>query len=130
MYSEFKPGTVVGVKFLGVFKHVGIVSDRHMAGEPAILNSSQRTGFALEEPLSKFLDARELQILDTPSAITPLETVRNARKSLGEKWSWFNNCEHYVYEALGQGKKSPQLRTVGILLAAGISLYAISKIRD
>lgn len=120
------PGAVIGVR-LGLITHVGIVTDRHVDGQPMVISNSLRSGRVEEEPLRVFQGAFPLVPVTQPAAMPVGEVLSRARQKLGTRWdllSW--NCEHFVHWAFGQGPKSPQLRA-GLISGLAVLMAMLAR---
>lgn len=111
--NQLRPGTVVSVSFLGVFRHKGIVSDRCNAGKPMVISNSPTAGSVTEEPWDTFAAGNEVTDEGYPSEFTSCTVVQRAREQIGSPYQLFNwNCEHLVSYAHGQSPTSPQVRAI------------------
>jgi len=80
--------------------HLAIISDEIIDGLPALLNKHQNGGMA-EESWSEVVGGREWFFVPPPSVRPRKEILDEARKMIGEQWSWFNNCEDAMLKAYG-----------------------------
>lgn len=104
------PGAVVGVR-VGLITHVGIVTDRHVDGQPMVISNSMRSGRVEEEPWRVFQGPFPLVSVTQPAALPAWQVLSRARQKLGTRWNLFSwNCEHFVAWAFGRNPQSPQLR--------------------
>ena len=117
-------GTLVGVNVNGVV-HQGIMSDRYVDGERAVISRSRRSGQALEESWTTFTAGKKGFVLRPLSGLALFEVLRNAKALIGTRWDFLSaNCEHFVSEAFGVEPTSPQLKiglavlTIGLVIAA------------
>ena len=116
-----RPGTVVYVRFLVVFTHKGIVSDRWWNGKPMVIANSQDTRGVAEVPWDTFTGKRAWFVEGYPSRLPPYEVLHNARCKVGQPYDiWQFNCEHFVYGCHGKQPNSPQVAALGILAALGL----------
>jgi len=122
-YPWFQPvphhliGQVVSVSNDG-YKHKGLISDRMIDGELAIISLSKAANGVLEESLSSFACGRDVTIDGYFGTLSPYDVVRNARALIGTTYDLFsNNCEHFVRKAHGVYIESPQVK--GWLLITG-----------
>lgn len=120
------PSTPVYV-WVGLVRHLGIVSDRWWNGEPLVISHSLRRGGTFEEPWSVFHGGRPVHVAGEKSNLAPWVVLARARSWIGQKsWSLFLNCEHHVRHALGLEPASPQLRGALSILAGVALLAAVS----
>lgn len=102
--------------------HWGIVTDSWKNGEQTVISCSGLRRMVVEEPMSIFCQGNSVEPRDFPSALTVREVLARARGKLGQPYdllSW--NCEHFVYDASGLVKQSPQLQQLAIC-AFGLAL--------
>jgi len=122
-----RPGTVVSVAILLVYRHKGVVSDRWHNGQPMVISSSARSGGVREEPWGVFAHGREINSEGYPGKLPTWEVLQRARSLIGSAYGLFNrNCEHFVSHVHGLEPKSPQVAiTLGIALL--VSLFAAAR---
>jgi hypothetical protein len=123
---RLQPGDVVVVSF-GLYNHEGIVSDSWdwTRNEPCVFSATSRRGMVAEEPLSLFRQGRSFTVRPYPSATPRSIVVQRARTMLGRRWSLlFANCEHFVRDAHGLPRISPQVRTWGTAAAVAFVLFS------
>lgn len=121
------PGTVVYVWFLGVFRHKGIVSNRWRNGKPMVIANSWTSNGVAEIPWNSFAGTQTVYMENSPSSLSALEVLYNARCMLGERYDpILSNCEHFVAKSYGLEPRSPQLAAVAIVaaLAAVLAIAA------
>ena len=126
MYSLL-PGTVIFV-YIGIIRHVGIVTDRYENGKPMVISNSLRKMGVYEESWDDFACGKEVHVLEYSSPLNPDFILSKARSMLGSKWNplkW--NCEHFVTWSLNNKPHSPQLRLVAICAAVGIGISVFGK---
>ena len=103
---------------VGTIEHVGLLSDRVGAdGLPAVVHSSKLQGVVGETSMSAFVERAQgpMRIVGYPGALPPAAVLARARARIGERWSPFSNCEHFVSYAHGLEPRSPQLdRILGL----------------
>ena len=111
----FRPGAIVRFPF-GTYDHVGLVTD-----EGTLLHSSKEDGVVVEEPIAKWLHHPGARIERTLDWIGLQHAKLFGRARLGQKWSLFDNCEHFISEITTGIKKSPQLQAaIAAVLVLGI----------
>ncbi len=123
--DDLVTGTVLRVSH-GPYDHVGLVSDRYINGERAVLSFAASTGGLLEEPFSVFALNRRVYNDGYLSQLDPYWVMVRARAITHRRYSWTAyNCEHFVRDAHGLKPESPQLQSwlvlgsfVGLVLAA------------
>lgn len=120
---HLKPGHVIRVHF-PFFTHVGLLTGRHMNGEPSVLSFSQAARGLREQPLSEFVGQRQWVLEGYPGQLPAHEVLRRAWSQQHRPYSLLGfNCEHFIRFAHGLHVESPQvqfavaLATVGGLLA-------------
>lgn len=107
--NQLPPGTVIKVHCLLYF-HVGLLGDRRIDGERAVLSFSNKHGGYIEEKFSDFAAGKDVYIEPISGHLTPHEIMWRARQWKGLTYSWTSrNCEHFVRFALGLPVKSPQI---------------------
>ena len=125
-----RPGTIVYVWFLGLFRHKGLVSNRWHNGKPMVIANSVASGGVAEIPWDDFTTGLTCYREGYPSNLHPLEVLYNARQMIGQPYSVAAfNCEHFVYKAHGQQPRSPQFAAVAALatIALGVGLLAAAQ---
>ncbi len=111
---------------VGFYRHIGIVSDRKMHGKPMVLEKSLKRGRAMEVTWDTFSNGQPIYRYDIQSNTNAQNAIRNARSKLGETWTPWNNCEHFVRESLCVDSSSPQLQTTAIFTGLSAILLLIS----
>ena len=112
-----QPGDVLAVDF-GLYAHVGVLSDRldERTDEPLVFSSTWRRGAIHEEPISEFAQGRPVVRVGYPGALPRATVVSRARALVGRPWNLlWDNCEHFVREAHGLRRISPQVRTAAVV---------------
>lgn len=127
------PGTAIGVSF-GLYRHVGIVSDKYEDGVPMVISASKRRGLTAEESWEDFTGGRAVMNLSLRTFFATPEILERARASLGRPWRLFTwNCEHMVRHAYGLSHESPQVRKwvkrAGAVVATVLSFHAARRHR-
>lgn len=87
-----------------------------------MISCSNLRGMVVEEPIGIFRQGSSIEPRDFPSTLPVREVLARARGKLGQRYdllSW--NCEHFVYDAFGLDKQSPQLKQF-VLCAIGLAL--------
>ena len=120
----FPPGAIVRVPFWGVFRHVGLVTER------GTVISSKRGVGVVEEPVEDFAIGRKVRVERLRGTRPIAEAIAWARARVGQPWSLANNCEHFVREALGLPAASPQLRATAAVAATALTLVVASRGRS
>ena len=117
-----QPGTVVTVPLGFGFRHLGIVSDRWLAGQPMVIAGSSRTGTVAEEAWGVFCPDGRYEVVDLGGPINGHAAVWRARSHIGTRYSLLNwNCDHVVRDAVGLQPESPQIVACvlgGLMIAA------------
>lgn len=122
------PGTVVYVKFLGFFRHKGVVSDRFRYGKPMVIASSQASNGVVENGWDEFADGKQVFTEGYPSRLSPQEVLWRARSMIGERYSVLtSNCEHFVRRCHGLTPESPQAAAVLLTCAFAMTIFAIGQ---
>jgi hypothetical protein len=121
--ADPRPGTVVWVPALLVYRHRGLVTDRYTNGKPFVLTTSPVKG-VVEEPWDVFGSDSVIHIEGYLGTLPCREVLRRARRHLGRAYDLFGfNCDHLVADAHDLPVQSAQLR--GTLAAMGLlALYA------
>lgn len=103
-------GTVLRVS-QGWYEHVGLLSDRYIAGERAVVCFSAQAGGFVEEPYSTFSRCQVVYVEGYFGSLPPWMVMQRARLKHGQPYSWTEfNCEHFVRYAHGVLIESPQLK--------------------
>jgi hypothetical protein len=119
---ELRPGTIVRVSHV-LYHHVGLISDRFIGMERAVVAFSAAAGGLHELPFSAFQQGRDVFDDGYPGQLPPDEVLRRARLKHGQAYSWTEfNCEHFVRYAHGLSIESPQLK--GWAVAIGLLGFA------
>jgi hypothetical protein len=117
------PGTVLRVSH-GLYDHVGLLSDRWIDGERAVVSFSARNGGLIEEAFSQFASGRGVAAKGYPGQLPPLAVLARARALKGRAYAWLTfNCEHFIRNAHGLPEESPQLRQ-WLFAATLVGLFA------
>ncbi len=124
--DELVAGTILRVSH-GLYDHVGLVSDRYLNGERAVISVSAVYGGVTEEPFSAFSGGRTVYNDGYPGTLDPYWVISRARAADAKRYSWTNfNCEHFVRDAHGLKIESPQLRAfVAMGFALVLALAAV-----
>lgn len=118
----FKQGEIISVKW-----HFGVQHDGIYTEAGTVISASARTGEVVEEDMATFSDGKKVVSKGYPSDRTPEEIETNARARLGKKYNLLSyNCQHFAGECHGQ-KKSRQLRTVVVGVAALALTVALAR---
>lgn len=124
LWSLLRPGVVLRVSH-GIYDHVGLVSDRRVGGELAVISHSADAGGVVEEPLSVFAGTRTFYIDGYPGQLPWFEVMARARSGWPKFYSLFGfNCEHFVRYAHGLPVESPQIRAWMSMGVLGLVLVA------
>ncbi len=116
----FQAGDVVRVRVNGFIEHEGIVTETGR-----IISNSRRRGAVVEESSRDFADGRKIEHIGRLSALPSDRVLANARARLGHPYSAFSyNCQHFVRECYGLGRRSPQ-KKIAMGAAALALLIAI-----
>lgn len=120
-----RPGLIVSVPVLVIYRHRGIVTDRYIEAKPCVLTTAPGRG-VVEEQWDVF-DPHGVAIREGyPGVLEYWQVLDRARRHLGRPYDLFGfNCDHLVADAHALPMYSPQLRatmTVGAVL--GLALMA------
>ncbi|HEX3430503.1 MAG TPA: lecithin retinol acyltransferase family protein [Rhizomicrobium sp.] len=120
-----RPGTVVYIVILGLFRHKGIVSDRWWNGKPTVIANTPRLGVA-ELQWDVFANGQMVRIDGYPSKLPPFAVLFRARRLIGTQYSLGSfNCEHFVNYCHGLRPDSPQVvAAVGAAIVVGLFMLA------
>jgi hypothetical protein len=122
-----RPGDVVYVWFLAVFRHKGIVSDRYWNGKPMIIANSWTSGGVAEIPWDDFAGGQLVFLERAPRDLHPFVVLYNARSMMGQRYDVaLSNCEHFVYTCYGLPPRSPQLATAAVLAVAAAVMILVT----
>lgn len=111
-----RPGTVVSTSRL-LYRHVGIITDRILDGQPTVISNSSRRGMVVEESMKEFLNGGDFRIDGYFGSLPSDVVLYRARAKLGSGYSVLGwNCEHFARDAHGLKPESPQL-TVAVSLS-------------
>ncbi|MFP4097798.1 MAG: lecithin retinol acyltransferase family protein [Alphaproteobacteria bacterium] len=120
----FKQGEILSIKW-----HLGIEHDGIYTAKGTVIAASKRTGIVIEEDIETFSGGRKVISKGFPSALLPEMVEKNARSKLGKTYNLLGyNCQHFASECHGK-KKSRQLRSIVLSIAATAALIALSRIR-
>jgi hypothetical protein len=119
------PGAVVSVPWFMGIRHVGLVTDTWLDDGPTVISNS-KAGGVIEQTWTQFCAGHRAKFEAISGSRCGQHAVAWARRQLGSSYSLFaDNCEHFVREALGAKRESPQLQSafVGLgLLAFAVAL--------
>jgi hypothetical protein len=105
-----------------LYSHVGIATDLWRDGEQLIVSCSGNSGKVVVEPLSVFSDGYGVSTIPAPSTLAPELVLQRAYMMIGKPYSLLSfNCEHFLAEAFGSARKSPQLAAGILLLLLGFA---------
>lgn len=125
IYPYFQPGSIVRVA-VWPFNHIGIATERFVAGQQTIISASRRRGVVAEETMLEFSRGREVKLVGHPGKLDAQTVLARARSRLGTLWNAFNaNCEHFASWAHDVEVESPQLQIVTALIALGVGIAAV-----
>ena len=113
--AEHRPGTVVAARF-GLYKHLGLVSDRWAGDGPMVISNSKRSRHGAEETMAVFSAGTPVRIVGYPGDLAPDEVLARARAVMTRPYDllvW--NCEHFIRHAHGLPRRSPQVQTAAAL---------------
>lgn len=118
--GRYQLGCIVGFEMpfegVGLITHVGILGDRidTRDGLPSVIHSSKLYRCVLEMPLRGFVEraVTPARSLGYPGRLSEGEVLARARSRIGQEWSPFRNCEHFVTWCHGLEPSSPQLRAL------------------
>lgn len=127
--SRLAAGTVLStVKPEGI-EHFGVLTGRHLFGQPAtIISASKFRQAVVEEAPIGFSFGAPIYAHGVWSDQPWQHTIARARSNLGQPYRLFDkNCEHFVRFCHGLPEESPQLaRAVGIAVVGGLLLWALA----
>jgi hypothetical protein len=90
--------------------HMGIATDQWHGAEQLVISCSGRVGRVVLEPMSVFTAGRGAESMEQPSQLAREVVLSRARQMLGKPYSLFEfNCEHFLFEAFGLARRSPQV---------------------
>lgn len=125
---KFPVGAIVYVPFLGVLKHVGVISDKTINGEPTVISASQKTSMVKEETFEDFSEGKPVELTGISGSLTGMEVVRRARSKVGVKYQLFSlNCEHFARWCHGLKVESKQLQFFVVLASIAIVALIVKK---
>lgn len=116
--GRYRSGCIVGFEMhfegVGQITHVGILGDRFADGLPTVVHSSKLYRCVLEMPMRGFVEraVTPARSLGYPGKLPESEVLARARSRIGQEWSPFRNCEHFVTWCHGLEPSSPQLRAL------------------
>lgn len=121
-------GTVVRVGH-GWYDHVGLLSDRYIAGVRAVASFSAQAGGFIEEPYTVFSRGRVVYVDGYFGSLPSWLVLQRARLKAEHTYSWTEfNCEHFVRYAHGVLIESPQLKRWTLAASAvGVLAFAVSR---
>lgn len=107
--QAFPVGQVVATSRI-LYWHWGIVTDGWVNGEQMVISCSNLRKMVVEEPISIFGQGFSIEPRSFSSALPVQEILMRARQKIGQTYDLLNwNCEHFLYDACGLPKQSPQL---------------------
>lgn len=116
----YQPGDVVRVRVNGFIEHEGILTETGR-----VISNSRRRGRVVEESSREFASGRKIEHVGRLSNMPPERVLANARARLGHRYSAYNyNCQHFVRDCYGLGRRSPQ-KKLALGAAALVALLAI-----
>lgn len=122
-----QPGHVWSV-WKGIVRHVGIET---LAG--TIISASPKFGGVAEISKHEFADNQSPKHKGFPGSLSAWQVDARARGLVGQAYSvWKNNCEHFVNEAHGLNRTSPQLQAwaaTGVILLISFAVFSVAKKR-
>lgn len=118
-------GSLISVQFLGIYRHVGIVSDRWCNGKPMVISNSDRAGGVREEPWNVFAAGRAVTVEASQHDTSGHVIIARARSRIGTRYNLLTwNCEHLVQFAQGINSSSPQVVATLVVAALWWALAA------
>jgi hypothetical protein len=104
-------GTVLSVPLpIPGIRHFGLVAFGRYGDGPTVISNSKEGG-VIEQSFSQFCAGHLPKVEPISGSRSGMHAVAWARQRLGTPYSLFNyNCEHFVREALGAKRESPQLQ--------------------
>jgi hypothetical protein len=130
MYNHIhQPGALISID-MGVYSHIGLVTDRWVKGKPTIIALSETHDSVVELPWHEVVDRRTVKLYPEQGALAPSLVINRARACLGKlQWRVSFNCEHFARAIHGLEIKSIELRKilVGICLVVG-AIFTLSQV--
>lgn len=116
----YHAGDVVCVRVNGFIEHEGIMTETGR-----VISNSRRRGRVVEESSRDFAGGRKIENMGALSSLPAAQVLSNARARLGKPYNAFSyNCQHFVRDCYGLGKRSPQ-KKLAVGAAAIAALIAI-----
>ncbi len=116
----YQPGDVVRVRVNGFIQHEGIMTD---IGR--VISNSRRAGRVSEESTRAFAGGRKIEHVGRLSSMPADRVIAHARARIGDPYHAYDyNCQHFVRECYGLGRRSPQ-KKLALGAAALVALIAI-----
>jgi hypothetical protein len=129
--NEFgaQPGDVLvrNKSVFGLIDHYGIY-----AGSGAVIDNHPDRGVSLTN-MKSFLNGRKLERVFRyrGNTFSRSQVVQKAYSMIGMKYDLTNfNCEHFVNEVLGAGKKSQQLANAGTVLVLSCIIFGLINVTE
>jgi len=118
---------MIGAGAIGRLPHLGLEHVFLITDEGTVLHSSKERGRVTEEPIGDWLTRPGVRIERYLDWATLQRAKIFGRSKIGQRWSVFENCEHFVSEITTGAKISRQLQ-VGVVLSSFIIALALLKI--
>lgn len=123
---SLQPGDVLvrNKSFFGIIDHYGLY-----VGNGRVIDNHPDRGVCLIS-IHSFLNGRELERIArfNGNSFSRNQVVRKGYLKLGMKYHLTKfNCEHFVNEAWGAGRKSQQVGAVGVLFFFSLVIWGLSK---
>lgn len=123
---SLQPGDVLvrNKSFFGIIDHYGLY-----VGNGKVIDNHPDRGVSLIS-LNAFLSGRELERIArfNGNSFSKNQVVRKGYSMLGMNYQLTKfNCEHFVNEAWGAGRKSQQVGAVGVLFFFFLAIWGLSK---
>ncbi len=116
------PATIVSVS-RGIYRHVGLVTDRHRDGMPMVIANAASTSGVAEISWDEFSEGKVVQVEGFPGTVPATTALARVRSKIGTPYNLLNwNCEHLVRYAHDLPPKSPQLALAAMGLLAALFL--------
>lgn len=124
--QDLKIGDTVSVPLWGPTRHVGMIVEVGVLGQPTMIRSvNPGKGTPVEQTLAEFAEGKPVRHHKHQGPLNRKQTVTNARAVRQFDYNFLtNNCEHFCRRAAGLSNISPQvalgcvaLATVGLCMA-------------
>ncbi|MFY0608523.1 MAG: lecithin retinol acyltransferase family protein [Cyclobacteriaceae bacterium] len=126
--NSLQPGDVLvrNKSAIGVIDHFGLY-----VGNGNVIDNHPERGVS-QISLSSFLNGRSLEKIQafTGNWHSRQQVLNRAFALIGRPYHLTRfNCEHFVNEVWGAGRKSKQVENVGVLLFFSLAIWGLSKVK-